>query len=346
MNKETIRSVAICHSLFPKTTLEHAMQQLQFVQTDPIRFPARAQDLVLRHRVTDYKLDDIEKHANQIHLEEDFLYAHGYMVSNVWECMHPRKHPKIATFDNDVLNAVIQMKEVHPKDLVSFFGKKHSKNWWGGNSLATKMALDRLHYYGLLRISNRRKGIRIYQALYPPQTQLSTIQKLEEIIMTIVQILAPITNSTLHQALHRIRRHFGPTQKIIINLIQKGKLQKVMIDSLEYILPSSIPLVNTDVPYTVKFLTPFDPLVWDRTRFEHIWGWQYRFEAYTPKEKRVRGYYAMPMLWGSQIIGWTNISKSSEIEINYIHGMPQENNFKEALNNEIESMRQFLQTSK
>jgi uncharacterized protein len=45
-------------------------------------------------------------------------------------------------------------------------------------------------------------------------------------------------------------------------------------------------------PDTVRLLAPFDPLVWDRRRFELLWGWAYRFEAYTPSPKRVRGYYA------------------------------------------------------
>ena len=59
--------------------------------------------------------------------------------------------------------------------------------------------------------------------------------------------------------------------------------------------------LNDEAPRQVRFLAPFDPVVWDRARFEHLWGWAYRFEAYTPVKKRVRGYYAMPMLWGDQI---------------------------------------------
>ena len=36
----------------------------------------------------------------------------------------------------------------------------------------------------------------------------------------------------------------------------------------------------------VRFLAPFDPVVWDRRRFEHFWNWEYRLEAYTPPAKR------------------------------------------------------------
>lgn len=58
----------------------------------------------------------------------------------------------------------------------------------------------------------------------------------------------------------------------------------------------------------VHLLAPFDPVVWDRNRFERFWGWPYRFEAYVPQPKRERGYYAMPLLWRGRVIGWGNLS--------------------------------------
>ena len=58
----------------------------------------------------------------------------------------------------------------------------------------------------------------------------------------------------------------------------------------------------------VRLLAPFDPVVWDRRRFEQFWGWAYRFEAYTPKPKRKLGYYALPLLWHDKVIGWGNLS--------------------------------------
>ena len=61
-------------------------------------------------------------------------------------------------------------------------------------------------------------------------------------------------------------------------------------------------------PDAVRLLAPFDPIVWERRRFEHLWGWDYRFEAYTRPEQRRFGYYAMPLLWGYDVIGWANVS--------------------------------------
>jgi hypothetical protein len=50
-------------------------------------------------------------------------------------------------------------------------------------------------------------------------------------------------------------------------------------------------------------LSPFDPLIWFRDRVERLFGLRHRLEAYTPKEKRVFGYFAMPVLGGTEIVG-------------------------------------------
>ncbi|MFC5667943.1 winged helix-turn-helix domain-containing protein [Kitasatospora misakiensis] len=50
-------------------------------------------------------------------------------------------------------------------------------------------------------------------------------------------------------------------------------------------------------------LSPFDSLIWDRPRTERIFGMLHRLEAYTPKHKRVHGYFAMPLLTGGRLVG-------------------------------------------
>ena len=57
---EDLRRYAVARSLFTPTTLPAAIRRLGFVQADPIRAPARAQDLTLRHRVKDYRAGDLE----------------------------------------------------------------------------------------------------------------------------------------------------------------------------------------------------------------------------------------------------------------------------------------------
>jgi uncharacterized protein YcaQ len=59
-------------------------------------------------------------------------------------------------------------------------------------------------------------------------------------------------------------------------------------------------------PDRARLLAPFDPVVWDRRRFELLWGWTYKFEAYTPPAQRRFGHYALPLLWGDAVVGWGN----------------------------------------
>src|SRR6476469_4974095 len=85
-----LRRYAVARSLFPPTTLKRAIERQGFVQADPIRAPARAQDLTLRHRVTGYRAGDLERRYTSLGIEEDFFVNYGFVSRRVFELMHPR----------------------------------------------------------------------------------------------------------------------------------------------------------------------------------------------------------------------------------------------------------------
>jgi uncharacterized protein len=100
------------------------------------------------------------------------------------------------------------------------------------------------------------------------------------------------------------------------------------------------------VPAAVRLLAPFDPVVWDRRRFALFWGWAYRFEAYTPAPQRVRGYYALPLLWRDAVIGWGNLSVREGVllaDIGHVDAIaPREPAYRAALDEELARMAGFL----
>src|SRR5690349_22999920 len=85
-----LRAYAISQSLFPQTTLKAAIRRLGFIQADPIRAPARAQDLILRHRVKSYRAGDLERRYASLDVEEDVFVNYGYVTRSLQRLMHPR----------------------------------------------------------------------------------------------------------------------------------------------------------------------------------------------------------------------------------------------------------------
>jgi len=77
---DDLRRFAVARSLFPPTTLTRALDTLGFVQADPIRAPARAQDLTLRHRVAGYRAGDLERLYHTLDIEEDVFINYGFVT--------------------------------------------------------------------------------------------------------------------------------------------------------------------------------------------------------------------------------------------------------------------------
>ena len=87
---DDLRRFAVARSLGQPTSLKRALTALGFVQADPIRAPARAQDLTLRHRVKGYRAGDLERRYAGLGVEEDFFVNYGFVTSALQALMHPR----------------------------------------------------------------------------------------------------------------------------------------------------------------------------------------------------------------------------------------------------------------
>ena len=350
----SIRRQAVHSAITKPTTLARAVTALGFVQADPIQSPARAQDLILFHRVTGYRAGDLEHRFPGLGIEEDYLYAYGFMPQETACLLHPRHDPdspggrhRPFGLAAEVYAFVREQGPTHPTDLEARFGRERAVNGWGGFSKATTRALQSLHYHGLLRVARRRDGIRIYEATAPRPDPLDPAERLRNLVLLVLRILAPIPETSL-AATFRLLADGAPGldgwRPTIAALIQSGELETATIDEVRYLWPATTRRYRERDPQ-VRFLTPFDPLVWDRRRFQHLWGWAYRFEAYTPPAKRQLGYYAMPLLWGDQVIGWANLTtrqQTLDVSLGFIDRRPKSRVFQRELDAEIARAEAFL----
>ncbi len=233
MTIHELRARAVAHSLFKPTSLKAAVMKLGFIQADPIRSPARAQDLILRHRVKGYKAGDLERGFPSLDIEEDVLYAYGFVHRRIWELLHPRESVRLSKLEKNVLDAVLQAGPTHPATLQETLGRKRVINAWGGYSKATTQALEDLHYRGRLRIAKRENGIRIYEVARPCP-ELPQAERLEKLILGMVNILAPVPIKTLNSNVACYAR-LGNPRATVRRMITDGALESQVVGGLEYV---------------------------------------------------------------------------------------------------------------
>jgi len=102
------------------------------------------------------------------------------------------------------------------------------------------------------------------------------------------------------------------------DLVDRGELFAAVVEGMRgerYVVADELPLLAQaerevaagappgDLAPTCSFLAPLDPLLWDRGALEPLYGFDYRWEVYTPAAKRRWGYYVLPILFGDRLVG-------------------------------------------
>ena len=359
---DDLRPFAVARSLFAPTTLQGALEKMGFVQADPIRAPARAQDLTLRHRVAGYRAGELERRYAELAVEEDFFVVYGFVPRPVQALMHPRTvggvpasvsrawSPARRKRAELLLDFVHERGSVHPREVDAHFAHGKVKNYWGGSSNATTHLLDAMHYRGLLRVARRDGGIRIYAPHAhgsEPADAAERRARIDALVDVAVRIYAPLPATRLSALVRRLRYAAPQWRRELTSALHRARerLARARVGGIEWYWPADEDPGRAEAPESVRLLAPFDPVVWDRERLELLWGWAYRFEAYTPPAKRKLGYYALPLLWRDRVIGWGNLAveeRRLKVELGYVASPPRERAFRRELAAELDRLRAFL----
>jgi uncharacterized protein YcaQ len=351
-----LRRYAIARSLFKPTSLPRAIARLGFVQADPIRAPARAQDLILVQRVKDYRAGELERRYPRLAIEEAFFFNYGFLPRETLAALHPRTAPRewdaaMQARAQQVLAFVRQHGLTHAKHVQAHFDHGRIKRWGSDLNLSTHL-LEGLHYSGLLRVARREAGTRVYQAIEHtarddgPGARLARAGQLLDAVM---RLYAPLPAASLGY-LCALLRYGVPHLADETRQIQahaRSRYAHAQIDGRLWFWPQNEKpgAARHTVDGKLRFLTPFDPVTWDRRRFRLFWGWEYKLEAYVPAHKRRMGHYAMPMLWGEQVLGWANLKVVDgrlQHKLGFTGRRPRDEIFKRALDEALQQMREFL----
>ncbi|WP_439517238.1 DNA glycosylase AlkZ-like family protein [Hydrogenophaga sp.] len=353
-----LRRYAIARSLFKPVTLPAAIRRLGFVQADPMRAPARAQDLILFQRVRGYRAGDLARRYERLGIEEDAFVNYGFMPRAMQAMLHPRtpRRPWDAlTMDRaqEVLAFVQARGAVHPREVGEAFAH-HGRiaGYWGGELNASTRLLEHMHHHGWLRVRRREAGTRIYEAMRHVEQDDSPAARrarAEALVDAIVALYAPIPSPSLGY-LVTLLRYGAPHLTVETRAAARAARERynhAVVDGTSWFWPADEnPASRRHQPGEgLRLLAPFDPVVWDRRRFAMLWDWTYRFEAYVPAPKRTMGHYALPVLWGEDMVGWANLRMERgrlSHQLGFAVKRPKGPGFQRALDDELARFQIFL----
>lgn len=303
---------------FPDTST--ALAHHGYIQIDPINVCGRMHDLILRNRVQDYQVGGLMKHLHgdgtvlppdqrtgfEHHLPDSSILT--AFPLDAWPHLIAAMHGRTGhdgawsgrlTKDEEKLSKHI-LSEISARGPLSSSDiedrRPSGPGVWGSATLA-KSTLQKLFFHGRLLIA-RRDGTRRFYDL-PEKVLPSSILAAKEPTPAETARWSAITKLR-QRRLVALKRTELP---LVADLVQSIRISDMDVPML-HCLKEDVHLL--DVPEQAMppiLLAPLDPLIYDRKVTSSLWNFDYIWEVYTPPHKRVRGYYALPILADDQIVG-------------------------------------------
>jgi uncharacterized protein YcaQ len=334
------RFLAIRHMLAPPRALAATpesvlavVDRLGSLQFDPLEVAGRNHDLVLQARIAGYRralTDELLYGRRQ--LFEAYNKALNLLPTRelpyyriTWKDGADGRAGRVVREQASLAEKILgEIARDGPKSS-SDFEPEAAIEWFWGPTTAVRAVLEALSVSGRLGLARREGNRRFYdltERLYPPD-------------LLAVQI--PEREQMRHKLLSRYRGHGllgssgsgeiwpgtgGATSRAAMRgeLLDRGEILAVDVDGIRgqrYLIGDELPLLaqaerevaaealggTPGTPPGCSFIAPLDPLLWDRGVLVPLYGFDYRWEVYTPAAKRRWGYYVLPILFGDRLVG-------------------------------------------
>ncbi|MFD7708944.1 winged helix-turn-helix domain-containing protein [Streptomyces sp. NPDC059786] len=286
------------------------LRHLGAVQLDTISVLARSHELVPYARlgaVGRKTVDDA--YWQDTHAFEYWSHAACILPVEEWphfafrrRAYRARPHWNHELPDGTYEQVIKQLRAEGPLTATELGGAKRTSEWWDWSG--TKVAVERALMYGEVVCTRRRGWKRVYdlaERAIPDSLlhdELSDTECLRRLVRLAGQSLGVGTRADIADY-HRLK-----TEQFDAVIADSG-LVPVTVAGWSKTAWADPAALETPPRgrHRTTLLSPFDSLIWERARTERIFGFTHRLEAYTPKPKRVYGYFAMPVLAGGRLVG-------------------------------------------
>ena len=294
-------------------TLE-AITHLGYIQIDTISVVARAHHHTLWNRNRRYQPDHLDRLVAQRRVYEYWSHAAAYLPMKDYRFSLPRMHAYASGQrhwyqpDRRLMRKVMdRIKLEGPLQARDFEhdSKGAKKEMWDWKP--AKQALEQLFMEGKLMTSYRQGFQKVYdltERVLPSDVDTRVPSQSEYARFLITRFRAA---NGLGQAseIGYLRKGLKSTiENCMAEMEEAGEIVSVTIrDRTYFLLPVSLDLLERQLPRKrLKILSPFDNLVIQRKRMQHLFDFDYQIECYVPAEKRKHGYFSLPVLWDGRLV--------------------------------------------
>lgn len=309
----------------PKATTA-AVEHLGYVQIDTINVIERCHHHILYNRIPKYRRGDL--HAAQSQEKSVFEYwthALSYVPTKDLKYFLPDMRFRdqnpggwFASVSKDDVRRMLRMIKrdgpISIRDIEDDVLVEKDHEW--ASRKPSKKVLQRGFYSGKLVISERIGMLKKYELFdrhFSERPRPASAKQILDYLLD--RTLRSQGVVSLDSICHLQPKRKPEILKVIEARMKRGELLEVRVPGLEkvrmWIRPDDLDLQSRTPPNSdsdqTHLLSPFDPLVIQRKRLHQFFDYEHRFEAYLPKEKRVFGYFALPVIVGDVVVAAIDI---------------------------------------
>jgi uncharacterized protein YcaQ len=307
------------HTVPTMRTFNRTLARTGLLQIDSVNVFQRAHYMPLFSRMGRYDTDLLTRAAERRprRIVEYWAHVAAFMPVDLWPYMRHRMEayreqghawtglPERRELVESLMGEIADRGPATSRELDD--GLPRRREHWGWNWSETKRALEYLFLAGELAVAGRTTQ---FERLYDlpervvPRRQLDapTPTRAEFAVELVRRAGASQGVATERSLRDYYRMRSTDVRPAIATLVETGELLPVRVEGWDrqaYLhrdarLPRRV--------HARALLSPFDPVVWERERTEHLFGFRYRIEIYVPQARRVHGYYVLPFLLGDRLV--------------------------------------------